>query len=287
MKWFRWLLLLGLAVSAQAAAALLDDSAVQASMQLKAKIAIDAEGRVSDFQIQRANEVPPGVVKIVDGIARQWEFDPVVIDGTPVAVTSSCWLWVLAKHLDDGRSQVAVRGVSFREPGKPPTNEVQADGPLAIPKWPGSGAEHVQANVYLMAKIGPDGRVADAIAEQVNLRALVPTKQAGKLRDAFANSALAVVHDWKFTPPATGPLAGEPFWTVRVPVAYSFPDPKSGYGQWEAYVPGPRQRASWDQPPALASEALEALPEGVYTLGAPETLQLHEGAIPDDGADHG
>ena len=66
---------------------------------------------------------------------------------------------------------------------------------------------------------------------------------------------------WTFVPPTTGEAAGKDGWVVRVPVEYRYnQDKSSGYGEWTAYLPGPRHRPEWAQPdpPGFSPDTLVA-----------------------------
>jgi hypothetical protein len=119
---------------------------------------------------------------------------------------------------------------------------------------------------YLVLKIGRDGRVADAVAEQVNLRVVASEKNMARLRKLFAGAALAGAKKWTFNPPTIGEEADDPYWSVRVPVAF-FTDhlqlPKDT--EWHSYVPGPRNPIPWrSEQPTDSPDALAA--GGVYPL---------------------
>lgn len=105
----------------------------------------------------------------------------------------------------------------------------------------------MQGTVYLLIKVGRDGKVEDVMAEQVDLRTAVTPMQMEQMRKWLTQPAVTAARGWEFIPPARGEDAGRPFWSVRVSVDYWF-DPDAGKGhesRWEACIPGPRQRPPW------------------------------------------
>src|SRR5690606_26005401 len=72
-------------------------------------------------------------------------------------------------------------------------------------------------------------------------------------------------------PPTTGEEVDDDHWTVRVPVEFRLYDDKpAAYGQWEAYLPGPRTTAAWAQddvsPDAIAAGGLQPVGGGLKLL---------------------
>jgi hypothetical protein len=122
----------------------------------------------------------------------------------------------------------------------------------------------VSGTVYLILKVGRDGSVQDAVAEQVNLRVVAPEADMRTFRNIFAKSALSAARKWTFRPPTEGEYVAEPYWTIRVPVSYSFENhSKEGdYGRWVSYVPGPRERAPWVTDKDRAGFSPDSLVEG-------------------------
>lgn len=129
--------------------------------------------------------------------------------------------------------------------------------------------------VYLVLRIGRSGRVEEVLAEQVNLGVVARSEaEMARWRDMFVEASVPTAKRWKFAPPTTGPHVNDPFWSVRVPIAYLLPGQKRPeYGQWEAYVPGPRQRIPWDAPSEDNASGPDALAAGgVYQVGAGRRL---------------
>ena len=78
----------------------------------------------------------------------------------------------------------------------------------------------------------------------------------------LAKAALAKARQWRFeispARPATDGIAA-----VRVPVDFILNDQPAAYGKWQAYVPGPRQKAPRDRGSG-SEQALGALASGGF-----------------------
>ena len=115
--------------------------------------------------------------------------------------------------------------------------------------------------MYLVLRVGRDGTVQEVVAEQVNLRVLASEREMAVFRDLLARPAMMTARKWQFDFPTRGEDADKPFMSVRVPVDFVMPDRSSEKaGEWNAYVPGPRQPVPWrdwnadfQAPDALAS----------------------------------
>lgn len=122
--------------------------------------------------------------------------------------------------------------------------------------------------MHLVLKVDHDGKVQDAVVEQVNLRTLGSARQMDEVRADFARAVLPAVRTWRLS----GHDAEEGGYTVArmvVDFAIGKQSPDRSCGQWEAYIPGPRHSAPWAgdgvSPDALASG-------GVYTGAAQRRL---------------
>lgn len=82
---------------------------------------------------------------------------------------------------------------------------------MAVPAQGQDGMGRVSVPV----RVGRDGAVREVVAEQVNLRVLVPPRQLDTGRAAFADSAMRAVRDWTFRIPTQGPQADRQTWGVR------------------------------------------------------------------------
>jgi hypothetical protein len=97
--------------------------------------------------------------------------------------------------------------------------------------------------------VAQDGHVTDVAVEQVNLKMLGTDSELKDRRTILARSALIAAKQWTFNVPEVGAQTTDGQWHVRVPVHFHIrrPDePQSpSYGQWLAYVPGPKTAIPW------------------------------------------
>ncbi|HVI59710.1 MAG TPA: energy transducer TonB [Luteimonas sp.] len=261
------LLALALAGTATARAPESVRKQVEASMLLTGSIDIAPDGSVGGYAIDHDDQLPDYVRAYLAREVPGWKFAPVLVDGRAVRARSRMSLRMVATPAGDGNFKVTVGGVSFGEYNDEATDQVTR-GRLSPPAYPpeayrvgGKGA------VYLVLRVGRDGKVEDAVVEQVNLTAIGDERQMGQLRRRLGDASLRAARHWTFRTPTTGEAADDASWSVRVPVAFHLADDREPeYGTWQAYLPGPRQRAPWiteegaGSPDALAGD-------GVYPMG--------------------
>ncbi|MCC4597545.1 energy transducer TonB [Xanthomonas campestris pv. phormiicola] len=224
---------------------------VESSLLVTGKIDIEADGAVSALAIDRQDKLPEGVIGFVRDSVKQWKFEPVLRDGKPVPARAPMTLRIVAKRRQGDSYQVEIRHASFAS-YDPKDPRAVTSLKMAPPSYP-EAAYRVGAagSAYLVLKVARDGSVADAAVEQVNLRIVGSEGEMKKLREIFAQSALAAARKWTFRPPTEGEGVSAPYWVVRVPVDYALSNEPnenspSSYGHWISYVPGPRARAPWD-----------------------------------------
>lgn len=258
---------------------------IEGSMLVTGRVTITQEGTVGDWTIDRREELPPAVVEVIDASAPGWRFEPILIDGKPAHGSARMSLRMVAERIDDERFRVSIRNGYFgREAarmaqeadgrpdapaGDPPGDQVSR-ARMDAPHYPQLALRAgVTGTVYLVMRIGRSGQVEDAVVEQVNLRVVGVEREMDRMRDMLGRSALAAARRWQFHPPIRGESAGEPFWSVRVPVDYRIHGvgQPEGYGRWEVYVPGPRMPIPWEM------ESLEGVDIAPDTLVAGEVHQ--------------
>lgn len=174
-----------------------------------------------------------------------------------------------------------VQGGSFEPTQKPAGYEITV-AKMNAPDFPAAptnpASYQAGATVYLVLKIGPDGKVLDLLDEQVNLHFVPDWGTDGRWRNHFASSALRTARGWRFNPPTQGEAAGLPYWSVRLPVRYIPWNERIAYGQWVAYVPGPRRAVPWlsedEQRTPLEGMAANVL----HRVGQQDGLKLREAA---------
>lgn len=249
---------------------------IEASMLVTGYVYIEPDGRVGRLELDQAEKLPPAVKELTERAAPQWQFDPVKVDGVARQAKARMSLRVVAKKSDDDSYQVTLRGAHFGQEALSP-EDLLAMGAATIqpvrlrpPQYPPLAAQMgARGTVYLILRIGQDGRVQDVVAEQVNLQTLGREKQMDQMRSILAKSATATARQWTFKPPTEGDEAKATSWLARVPVDYSFASDRTpGYGEWDVYVPGPRQEAPWNTEILAPGETPDAMVAGgIYPVG--------------------
>jgi len=243
----------------------------EASMTLTGKIDIGTDGHVTGFQLDHA-ELSADLVAFVQHQVQAWQFQPVVDNGTAVATQTPVTLRLLSQPAPGGAGDtVRVAGASFSKYDPENTSRVTSSE-LRLPAYPRNlAAMRAKGEVLLLVKVGRDGTVDDVVAEQVNLRVVGKENQMRQVRNEFARASVSAARSWTFRPPTTGRLKDAESWTVRIPVRYMMGE-RTPYGTWEAYIPGPRERAPW-----RTSQAGEDAAPDLLTAGGIYMADLDDG----------
>lgn len=272
----RWLLgclcalVSGVALAAGAAV----DQSVEASMLVTGTIVIAPDGSVHSHVVDQSDKLTPAINTIIDKAVAAWRFVPVVVDGKPVTAQSKINLRLIADPTEHGDFVVRVGGASFS--GGAPDERLRSNGKHQVaPRFP-EGAQRMRAGgtVYLLLKVGRQGQVLDAAAEQVNLTVRGTDEQMAYLRGAFAKESLAAARRWTYAVPTSGSHVNDAYWVARVPVNFKInkgigpPRAHDEYGKWQSYVPGPREIVPWLDDKQLAAGSADTTPDGtVMQLG--------------------
>jgi len=262
-------LLLPLESAAQSATA--TRAQAEASMVLTGTIDISPTGSVEAFTLRDDAKVEAYLQEFLQKNVAQWRFEPVMRDGVAVPARTPVSLRLVARSTEEKGMQVELRSASFRAYDSTATDDVVYDN-MTPPRYPRDVFDRGGAGeVLLLIQVGRDGSVVNIAAEQVNLYMVGLPKEMERVRDRLAKASIDAARRWSFRPPTTGEHVDEPSWTVRVPVTFRIsygggvPDT---YGRWQAYIPGPRQKPSWDVGSAADDAFADALPEGgVYMAG--------------------
>jgi len=234
---------------AAAAVAMAGDSGVvagataEAGIQVDGTILVGPDGKVQEYELKGASVLPDEVRRFLDFHIPRWQFEPPELDGRPVALRNRMGVHVVATPSADGGMRMVLRSTYFMPTEGEGGYDLVATRmhPPAFPEVArDAGAE---ATVYVAVRIGRDGRVIEAVDEQVNLHFLAE-RDADKWRDIFARSAIRAAQGWRFQTPTRGPSAAQESWQARIPVSFTF-DERNRYGRWQAYVPGPRRPVPW------------------------------------------
>lgn len=239
---------------------------VESSLVVEGTIDITADGRVLEHALKRADELPKGVVDLIADTAQRWQFEPVVLQPGTTRARAPMSIRLVARKLDEDSVTVELRGAQF---GTHAPAESVKSVKLTPPRYPHDAVyAGVGGTVYLVLRVGRDGRVEDLVAEQVNLRVIAPEAHMQRWRKTLAQAALGAARKWTFDPPKQGEDVDAPYWAVRVPVDFVAPGQREpAEHEWRAYVPGPRTAIPWaqDSSPAdaLAAGAVQPIGRGL------------------------
>lgn len=247
---------------------------VEASMVLTGEIDIGTEGQVESFRMDQRDKVAADLASFVERSVATWRFEPILREGKPVRARTFVNIRMEGKAGPDGNDMVTLQAANFGRYDEADPAQV-SKLKMTPPRYPSAAADRGgSGEVLLVVQVGRDGKVMDVIAEQVNLHVVGDEKQMQWMRETFARYSVKAARGWTFRPPSTGSLVDEPFWSVRVPVSFSFSDKVQRYGQWSAHVPGPRAKAPWrtgESEPDLAGLLTNG---GVYMADANEGPRL-------------
>ena len=245
---------------------------VQASMLVTGTIEVAPDGSVAKYAFDHPEKLPPAVTDLLAKAVPVWRFEPIKFDGKPVIAKTPMGLRVVAKPLNDGNYSINVAGAWFGNyvgDEKNIPSEMITHKRTVQPIYPRDAVNaRVSGTVYVLMKVGRDGLVADAVAEQVDLRVIGSDSQLTLWRKVLADAALHALKQDTFNPPTLGKAVDRPYWVTRIPVDFSLVGPDAPaavrgevYGQWRPYLPGPVQTPTWVSGYALPGSA-DAVPEG-------------------------
>jgi hypothetical protein len=252
----------------------------EASMLVTGTIQEDPAGKVSGFTLDQKDKLPAAVVEMLDRRVPAWTFEPVKVDGRPAHVRTQMSVRLIAKKIDETHYEVRIGGTGFGDVAEKATHESTAaerrrerqEGVCHVdirpPSYPRDAARAgVASSVYLLLKVDREGRVLDAVAEQVNLKVVDSEAGMERWRQKFTSASLATARKWCLEPPQDL-KPEEAYFVARVPVMFWL-QPPPAYGQWDAYVPGPRQRSPWQSASDGEGFSPDTLAPGrAYTVGS-------------------
>ncbi|QWT21820.1 energy transducer TonB [Bacillus sp. NP157] len=247
----------GLAVAAGPGAA---RKRAEASMLVTGDITVAPDGSVSGYTLDRQEKLPADVVGLVSKATAKWKFQPTLRDGHAVAAKAHMSLRLVARREapDSTTYTMRISGASFGDEGA--GGEEISYATRTPPAYPTNAiAQGIEGTVYLLVKVGRDGKVADVDAQQVNLGVVGSDTQMNVWRNVLANPAIRVAKTWTFTVPTRGDHASDPYYYAVVPITYHLnrnARPDDAYGTWQAYVPGPKQEIPWAKETGDSADAV-------------------------------
>jgi TonB family protein len=238
----------------------------ESSLRVTGTIVIGTDGAVQAHELDPEAPLTHKLAEFIGRSLDQWRFEPVKVNGEVVRARVPMSLRLVAKQSGEGNYTVRIASTHFGGGKHLPETDMPRRVQMQPPQFP-RGALRVggKGTVYLLVQIGSGGKVLNVGAEQVNLRVAGSEGQMKQLRKEFTDAATRAARNWTFIPPTTGEEVGRGSWLVRVPVDFRIAgDKTSKPGEWETYIPGPR---NMDMPWAR---------EQLKTAGSPD-------ALPDDG----
>ncbi len=245
-------------------------------MIVKGTATISAEGRVDNYRIDHRETLPKGVVEMIDRAVPTWRFAPVAMPAGQAVPVMTMSIQLVAGTLDDGRTRIDIRHAQFTSEASEARLRLDTTK-FKTPSMPFVAREQgLSAMVYLIVRVGRDGKATDIAVEQVNLMNVGSAVEMRRWRDAFARTTLASAKSWTYLTPTTGADAQAPYWIGRIPVLYRMILDEeleaASTRLWEAYVPGERTRPAWADD-AWSTRTPEALPSGMlHTAGGTREL---------------
>jgi hypothetical protein len=236
----------------------------EGSMLVTGWIDVAPDGSVHDYTLDRPDRIPSVVTDLIQKNVPSWKFK---VDGNPnVIERAKMSLRLVARRVDDTHDSIAITGATFGDSGNS-EGEYVSPKVRNPPSYPQSAiSARVDGTVYLYLRVGRDGQVEQAVAEQVNLAEFGSDRQMRQYRDVLADAALKAAKLWTFNTPTIGKHVDDSFWDVRVPVQFHLNvigAPKEDpYGKWQAYIPGPHQPIPWLNNSPQITPASDAVPEG-------------------------
>ena len=254
---------------------------VQAGMLVTGMIAVNPDGSVYGYSLDQKDKLPAAVVQLVAETIPSWKFTPVVEDGKPVLAKALMSLRVVAYQDEPKHFVASVSGAAFGQdaaesddscrPGACLTYRDRSKELIYPVNLMQSG---VSGTVYLVVEVNRQGRVAQAAVRQVDLRKLADATMLKRWSEQLGQASLEAARHWTFNIPTVGEGAKSNQWFVEVPINFELTvqgqQPK-GYGQWDAYVPGPVNPIPWypyESSHVASNHGSDAIPNGTVPFVA-------------------
>lgn len=238
------------------------------SLTVTGTIDIDPAGDVVGYALDDQEKLPKGIVEMAARQAPHWKFEPVPLQANAYS-RSRMTLVFIARKLDGGRYEISTRSASFENPSQQARVSLDPKS-RRLPEYPFvamRGAE-VSGTVYLVLRYDREGAIVDLDVEQVNLRVIGSEAQMAQWRTALARASTDAAKHWRLLVPPGDIPEGERYGIGRAPVSFMFEGERPArYGQWEAYIPGPRSVIPWWDSTTMAATPPEALAPGAFHGG--------------------
>jgi hypothetical protein len=253
---------------------------VEASMLVTGELVVAPDGAVKSYKLDRADALPPDARELLAKVVPNWELEVAKADGSPLQspATIKMSVQLVARPISDVDDQfrATVQDTAFWDPKAPV--DVKRRGELTPPEYPVlAWRSGVTGIVYVVARLNPDGTVAETHVERVDMTVLGNEKTLRKFSKILAEAAVDAAKQWTFDI-ASERLARPAPVAVRVPVQFLLvgDDPRE-YGRWHAYVPGTYSPIPWRSRLASDGEIESGIgalvPGQVHSTDAPIKLR--------------
>lgn len=238
---------------------------VEASMVVTGSIVVNPDGTVSNYTLDKQDQLPSAVVEVIGKTVPTWKFQPILVldsSNRPERAKAAMSLRVVASPMPNGDYSVGVKGVSFGEENPQSQEDISWKRyDVSFDVYREDMQEDLSGTVYLLVEVNRAGRVANIGVQQVNLRTIAGEAQMEAWRRRLGRLAMKAAHEWEFNFPQVGNEAAANYLLIRVPVDFDPNGKPTNYGDWDAYVPGPVNQISWaDSNLGEAGTSVDSIP---------------------------
>jgi hypothetical protein len=241
-----------------------------ASMLVSGFVDINPDGSVRGYTVDQPDKIPPVVRDVIKQTVQGWRFQ-VDVSGKVIA-RAKMSLRIVAKPVGREKFSIGVEGAEFADDAAA-AGEQLTERTMFTPEYPKEAIKAgTSATVYVLVRVGRDGKVLEAGAEQVNFTLDFPSWKRTRMEDAFARASVVSIRHCIFNVPTKGPFASSPYWYARIPVDFVLhrwdrsSDVAQGYGAWEPYLPGSRRPLPWVEDQRMVASAPDAIPDSGLTM---------------------
>lgn len=190
------------------------------------------DGTVSDIKLQAGKGLTAEVSALVEKRVRAWRFEPILVDGKPVAAKTRLRLDLRAEPVAAGY-RLRVNGMGFGTP-------VRDSSRMQPPEYPAEARQAgLEARVTLVVTLDAAGNVADAAIGSTSLSVRGSPRVLSRWAALFEKTALAAARKWKFQ--LTEEVGGHAVerTVMRVPVDYRLRSRDDNDDGWHMLLPVP------------------------------------------------
>lgn len=256
---------------------------VEASMQVTGEVVIAPDGSLQSYALDKPEALPAEVKALLARYLPACEFSVTTASGKPETVTAKMSLQLLARPDEAGGFTISVNGSQFQDPDTPASTAGIRAVDVTPPNYPlGAAYSGMSGTVYVVLRLDPDGSVAEAHAERVDMTVVASDAVLRQGRNLVAKAALVKARKWRFSI-SPEKLTGDSVINVRVPIDFTLVPEQAGqsdaYGKWRGYVPGPYKPVPWRTEPVAEQDLGALLAGGLYPLDSRIKLRKPSGGI--------